>query len=213
MPNIDEGAKAWEMKLSGRIGVAVQARRKQLKMTAQQLAERTKEQGYPMTRVAISKIETNTRAGKFDIAELLVLAAVLEVPPVTLLFGGPPDEEVEMLPDWTGPAFFGIAWFSGDRDLAWPGPAVDPEEARDQADAAVADPGSPAATVLRLMRQRAGLHRDYALDVLVGRKYASRWSGEEFDRKATRIGRLTEKIDETTHEINKVIAEKSGETE
>ena len=58
-------------------------------MTAQQLAERTKELGYPVTRVAISKIESNSRAGKVDVAELLVLGAALGVPPVTLIFGGP----------------------------------------------------------------------------------------------------------------------------
>ena len=120
MPNIDEGAKAWEMDLAGRIGVAVQARRKQLKMTAQQLAERTKELGYPMSRVAISKIETNTRAGKFDIAELLMLAKALEVPPVSLLFSAAPDKDAQMLPGQTAPTFHAIAWFSGDRDVAWP---------------------------------------------------------------------------------------------
>lgn len=88
MPNIDKAAKAWQLDLAGRLGEAVQARRKALNMTALQLAQRTKELGYPITRVAISKIETNTRAGKFDVAELFVLAAALDIPPVLLLFPG-----------------------------------------------------------------------------------------------------------------------------
>ncbi|WP_149369560.1 hypothetical protein [Mycolicibacterium sp. P9-64] len=60
-------------------------------MTAVQLAERTRDLGYPITRVTITKIETNNRAGKFGIAEWLVLAAALKVPPSLLLFSDFPD--------------------------------------------------------------------------------------------------------------------------
>ena len=77
MPNVDAGAKAWELGLAGRVGTAIQVQRKELNLTAQQLAERTKSLGYRISRVAISKIEGNKRAGKFDVAELLVLAQAL----------------------------------------------------------------------------------------------------------------------------------------
>ena len=77
MPSIDESAKAWELELSGRVGAAVQARRKALKLTALDLADKCRELGYPITRQAISKIETNNRRGKIDLAELLVLAEVI----------------------------------------------------------------------------------------------------------------------------------------
>src|SRR6267142_6092685 len=70
-------SKAWEMELAGRVGAAIKARRNALKLTAVDLAERTKALGYPVNRVAISKIEGNLRAGKLDVAELLVLAAAL----------------------------------------------------------------------------------------------------------------------------------------
>jgi transcriptional regulator with XRE-family HTH domain len=86
MPNVDAGAKAWELELAGRIG-AVHVRRKALNLTAQQLAERTKNLGYPITRVAISKIEGNMRTGKIDVADLLVLAAALDLPTISLLLG------------------------------------------------------------------------------------------------------------------------------
>lgn len=74
-----------ELTLAQRVGDAVAKRRKALGWTGVQLADRTAELGYPITRVAISKIETNSRAGKFDVAELLVLAEALYIPPVLLL--------------------------------------------------------------------------------------------------------------------------------
>jgi transcriptional regulator with XRE-family HTH domain len=98
MPSSDVQAKAWQLELSARVGKAVQRRRKALNLTAQQLAQRTVEIGYPVTRVAISKIESNVRAGKLDVAELLALAAALEIPPSLLLFPGYPDDDAEALP-------------------------------------------------------------------------------------------------------------------
>lgn len=113
MPNIDEGARAWELGLAARVGTAVQARRKTLKLTAVQLAERTKGLGYPITRVAITKIEGNSRSGKLDVAELTVLAAALDVAPLELLFPGEADSPVERLPGKTVPTAHAASWFAG----------------------------------------------------------------------------------------------------
>jgi transcriptional regulator with XRE-family HTH domain len=113
MPNIDDAAKAWQLELAKRVGAAVKDRRTSLKMTAQQLAERTKGLGYPVTRVAISKMESNSRAGKLDIAELLILAAALEVPPVVLLFPEIPDGKVRLFPEVTIDSDGAVRWFSG----------------------------------------------------------------------------------------------------
>jgi transcriptional regulator with XRE-family HTH domain len=81
-----------------RRGAAVKARRNALKLTAVDLAERTKALGYPVNRVAISKIEGNLRAGKLDVAELLVLAVALEIPPALLLLPTFPGGAVDVLP-------------------------------------------------------------------------------------------------------------------
>ncbi|MGV0624458.1 helix-turn-helix domain-containing protein [Mycolicibacter minnesotensis] len=86
MPNIDESAKEWQLALACRVGSIVRRRRKALGLTAVQLAQRTIELGYPITRVAISKIEGNYRSGKLDLAELMVLAAALDIPPLWLIF-------------------------------------------------------------------------------------------------------------------------------
>lgn len=140
MPNIDAAAKAWELDLAQRVGEAVQARRKALKMTAQRLAERTAELGYPITRVAISKIESNKRAGKLDVAELIVLAKGLEMPPILLLYPGFPDGydatvdkrsgpgepytvdfagDVETLPGKSDSSREAVLWFSGRLPSMW----------------------------------------------------------------------------------------------
>jgi transcriptional regulator with XRE-family HTH domain len=116
MPNVDQAAKEWELELSRRVGTAVQTHRKALKLTAQQLAERTRDIGYPVSRVAISKIEGNLRAGKLDVAELLILAAALDVPPLVLLFPGLPDEAVEVIPGQPGTSWDGYLWATGRAD-------------------------------------------------------------------------------------------------
>jgi transcriptional regulator with XRE-family HTH domain len=118
MPNIDENAKAFERTIAGRVGAAVQARRKAQNMTAVQLSERTKELGYPITRVTITKIETNNRAGKLDVAEWLVLAAALNVPPALLLFPDYPDGNVKLLPEHDTDTQRAVAWLAGQSPLA-----------------------------------------------------------------------------------------------
>ena len=116
MPHIDQEAKAWEMAMAGRVGEAVAARRKALGMTAVQLAAKTREIGYPISRVAISKIETNSRAGKLDVAELIVLAVALDVSPVAVLYPNLPEGEVERLPGDSGSAAAALFWFTGEHD-------------------------------------------------------------------------------------------------
>jgi transcriptional regulator with XRE-family HTH domain len=114
MPNIDETVKAWQMEVARRFGAAVRARRKVLSLTAQHLAVRTEEHGYPLTRVAISKIESNSRSGKVDVAEVMVLAQALGIPPVMLLFADLPDGEVEVLPGQRMATDEALLWFTGE---------------------------------------------------------------------------------------------------
>jgi len=86
MPNIDERAKEFELTRAGWFGNAVGQRRRALRLTARELSRRTAGLGYPISRGAIAKIESNLRSGKIDVAEVLVLAVALEIPPVLLLF-------------------------------------------------------------------------------------------------------------------------------
>lgn len=125
MPKVDVAAKAWELDLAGRVGAAVHTRRKALKLTAQQLTERTAELGYPITRVAVSKIEGNKRAGKLDVAELIVLAVALEIPPALLLFPNFPDGTAELVPGRVAHARGSVEWLSGNGLL--PGKVIEGE--------------------------------------------------------------------------------------
>lgn len=213
MPKIDEAAKAWQKDMAERVGRAVQTRRRELNISAATLAKRCAELGYPISRVAIGKIETNHREGKFDLAELAALAAALDIAPISLIYPTAPDAPVDMTPGQQVPTFHAIAWFSGDRDLAWPGPDIGPDEAGGWAGRAVADPDSKAATVLRLMRERAELHRD-----LVHSRFASkreiklgRFDDKAFDDAATYDGRLIGKIEEKTDQIRKVLEKGDAE--
>lgn len=120
MPNADEQARAWQTDLAARIGRGVVSRRTTLLLTAAALSERTRNLGYPISPAVISKIENNERAGRIEVAELLVLAAALELPPMLLLFPGFPEGDEQILPGLTGSSEAGVRWVSGTDGL--PGP-------------------------------------------------------------------------------------------
>lgn len=115
MPSSDVDAKAWQLDLSGSVGKAVRRRRKVIKLSAQQLAKRTAELGYPVSRVAISKIEANVRGGKLDVAEWLALSQALEIPPALLLFPDYPEGPVQGLPGREDESVNAVRWISGTR--------------------------------------------------------------------------------------------------
>lgn len=95
-------------------------------MTAQQLAERCKELGAPIHRSTITKIE-NGRP-RFDLGELMVLAAALGAPPLALLLPADPLADVEVLPGLTVSTGEFVGWFTGDAGL----PGVDIDQAAGQ---------------------------------------------------------------------------------
>jgi transcriptional regulator with XRE-family HTH domain len=80
--------------------------------SGQWLSDRTHELGYRVSRAVISDLETGRRR-YLTTAELLVIAAALDVAPVALLYPGPYDEEIEALPDVTIPKRWAVQWFSG----------------------------------------------------------------------------------------------------
>ena len=77
-------ADEWTEGLHQRIAEAIKDAR-QGRLTGQQLADDTEQLGYPITRSQIANYESG-RKQSLDVAELLLLAAALGVPPVALLF-------------------------------------------------------------------------------------------------------------------------------
>ncbi|MFI7168170.1 helix-turn-helix transcriptional regulator [Rhodococcoides fascians] len=121
MSNIEAGstrgsaeARSWATEAAGRTGEAVAKIRKKRGLSALQLSALTEELGYPVTRGTIAKIEGGHRGGKLDVAEVLVLAAALHVPPALLLFPDFPDGQVRVLPHTEVDSSIAARWLSGE---------------------------------------------------------------------------------------------------
>lgn len=80
--------------------------------SAQWLADRTAELGYPITRAQIANYESG-RKKTLDIPELVVLAAALNTSPVVLIYPGPYLDPVEVVPGRMASEFDAAQWFSG----------------------------------------------------------------------------------------------------
>lgn len=106
----DTAASDWLASMSKQIGTAIQKARGPAGLSAVKLAGRTADLGYPVHRVAISKIESGERV--ITVPELVVLAAALGVPPLALAF---PDitADFEVLPGKPVPGFSALGWFIG----------------------------------------------------------------------------------------------------
>ncbi|WP_204806464.1 helix-turn-helix domain-containing protein [Mycobacterium riyadhense] len=112
MENTEED---WHGTTAKRVGKAVADLRRELGLTAQELANRCSELGAPIHRTTITKIE-NGRP-RFDLGELLILAAALNTAPVALLFPGPDyNAPIEVLPGVQEREIEAVQWFSGIRD-------------------------------------------------------------------------------------------------
>jgi transcriptional regulator with XRE-family HTH domain len=102
----------WTAALHHRIANALKDAR-QGRYTAQQLADACEQCGYPISRSQIANYESG-RKQTLDVAELLVLAAALGVPPIALLFPNLPDGDAEALPGWHTTAANALRWFTGE---------------------------------------------------------------------------------------------------
>lgn len=113
-----EQGRKWQSALAQNFGQQLRDQRVSKDLSALKLSELTKEAGFHITRSTIAKIESNSRKGKIDVSELLVLAAVLDVPPGVLLFPGYPARTVAVLPELLGhdvrySSFYAVEWLAG----------------------------------------------------------------------------------------------------
>lgn len=111
--------QSWGWQLHHRIGGAVREARRLRRLTAQQVADKTAEMGYPISRDVIANYESG-RKQSLDIAELLVLAKALDVPPLALLFPGQAAAPVEVLPGVSSSTLDAVLWFGADRNQHGP---------------------------------------------------------------------------------------------
>jgi transcriptional regulator with XRE-family HTH domain len=105
--------QSWVAALHTRIAAAIKQRRKHEHLTAEQLAAKTTELGYPITRSQIANYESGRRQS-LDTAELLIIAHALDVPLLGLLFPGPIACAIELIPGETTSTATAIMRHSGD---------------------------------------------------------------------------------------------------
>lgn len=164
--------------------------------SAQWLSDRTEELGHPISRVAISNLEVGRKSG-LDIADFLILARALEVPPIALLFPGLIDSPVEVVPGQHVVAADAFRWFTaegppnpGVRAAEWA--ALDgvelpaDEEAKDSENSRVAE----ASLGIRLMRQWYDLHRELEQTLSkIGHPAARAQSSKSMELRKVRVER------------------------
>ncbi len=136
-------AHSWARSVHQRIAGAIQDARRG-RLTAQELADKTSKLGFPITRSQIANYESGRKQG-LDVTELLVLAAALEVPALSLLFPTRP-RRLELFPDHPATRLDAVRRFVGDYG-AWPHREVAAlVEQLDQISAAMAGSGELASS-------------------------------------------------------------------
>lgn len=115
--------QGWPERLAARVANEVRRYRLNLNLSAQQLSDRCTELGMEIPRAVISNME-NGRRTSVSLAELLVLAAALDVPPASLAFPVGYDEETEALPGTPTPPYEAVRWFGGEEQSTNPANAA-----------------------------------------------------------------------------------------
>jgi transcriptional regulator with XRE-family HTH domain len=148
----------WPERLNVLIGHRVQEFRRLRKLTAAQLATRCTELGLPISRSKIANLENGrARQEGVSIAEILALAAVLEVPAPLLLVALGSTEPIEVLPDRSVDPWLAYRWLLGEVPTNALGKDQDPG-------AHLFDSGSPHTAVIRTYRQHDGALMRYLIN-------------------------------------------------
>lgn len=84
-------------------------------MSAQQLSDACTELGHPIARGVLANFESGRRP-TVSIAEVLVFARALSVPPLLLIFPLGQEESLEILPGEGAPSWGALKWFTGESD-------------------------------------------------------------------------------------------------
>ncbi|ANS66934.1 putative DNA-binding protein [Streptomyces lincolnensis] len=94
----------------------VRRRRKELRMSAQDLADRCEEIGHPSPRNVIANTESGRRAN-LPLVDVLVLAEALRTSPICLLYPVGYVDRVQRLPlQHSEPTWDAMRWFTGDSE-------------------------------------------------------------------------------------------------
>ena len=142
-----EAGERWAETLVRKVGLAMKKARGN--KSARWLSDETAALGYRVSPTVIAKLDSGHRGSVLSVAELLVLAAALDIPPGLLLFPGYPEGEIEFLPGRTARAHRALDWFAGPGGI--PGPDGEPHAA----------PPNAGTELIRLARQWEQVGRTY----------------------------------------------------
>ncbi|WP_405818157.1 helix-turn-helix domain-containing protein [Streptomyces sp. NBC_01390] len=112
----------WPTAFTGRIAQRLRDARKAAGLTMAEVAQGCADRGLPeFTEHSMKNLESG-RKTSITVADLVVLADVLGVPPVTLLFPLGSSATVEVLPGREVSTWDAVAWFTGESPLEGPAP-------------------------------------------------------------------------------------------
>ena len=112
----------WPTAFTGRIAQRLRDARKAAGLTMAEVAQGCADRGLPeFTEHSMKNLESG-RKTSITVADFVVLADVLGVPPVTLLFPLGSSATVEVLPGREVSTWDAVAWFTGETPLNEPAP-------------------------------------------------------------------------------------------
>jgi transcriptional regulator with XRE-family HTH domain len=121
----------WPVALTTRIAQTMREARKAAGLTMGEVAQGCADRGLPeVSEQSVKNLESG-RKTSMAIADFLVLADVLGVPPVTLLFPLGASATVEVLPEREVSTWDALAWFTGETPTPQPAPKGTPRELLD----------------------------------------------------------------------------------
>lgn len=120
----------WPSAFTAQVVREMRRARREAGLTMGDVASGCSERGLPLPEQTIKNFETGRRAS-MTLAEFVVLADVLGVPPVTLLYPVAVDATVDVLPGRPAPTWDALAWFTGETALDNPAPSGSARETLD----------------------------------------------------------------------------------
>ncbi|MFF7095264.1 helix-turn-helix domain-containing protein [Streptomyces rubradiris] len=112
----EDDVPEWADQVLATVAAEVRRRRKELRMSAQDLADKCEEIGYPIPRNVIANMESGRRS-TIPLVEVMVLAEALRTYPICLLYPVGYVDEVQRLPlRYSEPTWEAMRWFTGDME-------------------------------------------------------------------------------------------------
>jgi transcriptional regulator with XRE-family HTH domain len=112
----EDDVPEWVDQVMATVAAEVRRRRKELRMSAQDLADRCEEIGHPIPRNVIANMESGRRAS-LPLVDVLVLAEALRTYPICLLYPVGYVDRVQRLPlQHSDPTWDAMRWFTGDSE-------------------------------------------------------------------------------------------------